>query len=319
MKLYGKNGLKQRLDSIARKGRLSHAVLFSGHSGVGKKTLSQYTAELFLCENRQNGGACGVCPTCRNIENNAHPDVIFVKERCGGKYARDQLREVLSSTVIRPNNGDIKVYVFEDCDTMRPEHQNALLKLIEEPAEYLRFVFTCENTSVIPETVLSRVTEFEVADTPVKDCEQALIDSGADAAKARELAEMFAGNIGKCREILDGSDAAKLIETARKAAAALGKSDGLGLAAALSEQSGRAEFGTVMEYLSRMIRDALAVKFGGEAEFFGKKESKKIAENHTEEEILNMLDAAFEVAKNEIYNLNLSLTAAYFTSRALTT
>ena len=313
MKLYGKNHLKKRLDGIAEKGRLSHAVLFSGHSGVGKKALARYTAELFLCEN----SACGECPTCRNIENGAHPDVIFVKERCGGKYAMDPFREVLSDTVVRPNNGDCKVYVFEDCDTMRPEHQNSLLKLIEEPADHLRFVFTCENTSVIPETVLSRVTEFEVPDTPVADCEQALLDSGVDAAKAHELAEMFAGNIGKCKAVLDGGDESQLIETARKAAAALGSRDGFGITCALSERSGRAEFGRVMEYLSRIVRDALAVKCGGEAEFFGKEESRKIAERFSEDEILNILDTAFETAKNEVYNLNLSLTAAYFVSRIL--
>lgn len=313
MKLYGKSGLKQRLDGIAAKGRLSHAVLFSGHSGIGKKTLARYTAELFLCEN----GACGSCPTCRNIENDTHPDVIFVKKQCDGKYAIDLFREVMSSTVIRPNNGDVKVYVFEDCDTMRPEHQNALLKLIEEPADYLRFVFTCENTSVIPETVLSRVTEFEVPETPVKDCEQALLDCGVDKSKARELSEMFAGNIGKCRAVLEGGDEAALIETARKAAEALGAKDGFTLAAALSDAKKRTDFSRVMEYLSRMIRDALAVKSGCEAEFFGKKESKRIADSFSEEEILNMLDAAFELAKNEIYNLNLALSQAYFVSRVL--
>lgn len=313
MKLYGKSGLKQRLYGIAAKGRLSHAVLFSGHSGIGKKTLARYTAELFLCEN----SACGTCPTCRNIENDAHPDVIFVKKQCGGKYAADPFREVMSSTVIRPNNGDIKVYVFEDCDTMRPEHQNALLKLIEEPADYLRFVFTCENTSVIPETVLSRVTEFEVPDTPAEDCEQALLDCGVDKLEARKLSEMFAGNIGKCKAVLEGGDEAALIETARKAAEALGGKDGFALSAALAERTDRAEFSHVMEYLSRIIRDALAVKSGCESEFFGKKESKKIAAGFSEEEILNMLDTAFELAKNEIYNLNLSLSQAYFVSRAL--
>ena len=219
--------------------------------------------------------------------------------------------------MIRPNNGDVKVYVFEDCDTMRPEHQNALLKLIEEPADYLRFVFTCENTSVIPETVLSRVTEFEVPETPVKDCEQALLDCGVDKSKARELSEMFAGNIGKCKAVLEGGDEAALIETARKAAEALGAKDGFTLAAALSDAKKRTDFSRVMEYLSRMIRDALAVKSGCEAEFFGKKESKRIADSFSEEEILNMLDAAFELAKNEIYNLNLALSQAYFVSRVL--
>ena len=313
MKLYGKNALKQKLDGIARKGRLSHAVLFSGTSGVGKKQLAKYTAELFLCEH----GACGVCPVCRNIENNAHPDVIFVKERCDGKYAMREYREVLNDTIIRPNNGDCKVYVFEDCDTMRPEHQNMLLKLIEEPAEFLRFVFTCENTSLIPETVLSRVTEYEVPDTPVSDCEQALIDGGVAEEKARELSEMFAGNIGKCKAVLNGDSEAELIETARKAAAALGKRDGYGVVAALAGQTGRQDFALVMEYLSRIVRDALAIKCGGKAEFFGKAESEKISAGFSEEELLNILDTTLEIAKNEVYNLNLSLTAAYFVSKIM--
>lgn len=311
MKIYGKSGLKQRLDEIAEKGRLSHAVLFSGTAGVGKKTLAKYTAQLFLCGN----GACGACAVCRDIENGIHPDVIFVKEQCGGKYSMEPLREVLRSTVESPGIGDCKVYVFEDCDTMLTEHQNALLKLIEEPAEHLRFVFTCENTSAIPETVMSRVTEYEVPDTPVKDCGQALIDGGVAEEKARELSEMFAGNIGKCKAVLEGGGEAQLIETARKAAAALGARSSFGLAAALAEQTKREEYGRVIGYLSRIVRDALAVKLGGEAEFFGKAESKTISENFSDDELLNILDVSQEIAKNEGYNLNLPLTSAYFASR----
>lgn len=315
MKLYGKDELKALLDDIAAKGRLPHAMMFSGHSGSGRKTLARYAAELILCQSPHK--ACGECAVCRGIENDAHPDVIFVKRACEDKYKMEQFREVLRDTVVKPNNGEFKVYVFEDCDTMRAEHQNALLKLIEEPAAHLRFVFTCENTGVIPETVLSRVTEFEVPDTPEKDCRAALLDSGVEAEKARELSEMFAGNIGKCRAILDGGEEAQLIATARKAAAALGARDAFGVSAALSEQSGRAEFGQTLEYLSRIIRDALALKCDGEAEFFGKAEAKKIADAFSEGELLNMLDAAFEIAKNDALNLNIALTSAYFTSRIL--
>ncbi|MBD5130776.1 MAG: DNA polymerase III subunit [Ruminococcaceae bacterium] len=311
MKLYGKDGLKARLDDIAAKGRLPHAILLSGHEGCGKKSLARYIAQLFLCENH----ACGQCVTCRNIEHDGHPDVIFVKTACGGKYAMEPFRGVLRSTVVKPNNGDLKVYIFEEADTMLPQHMNTLLKIIEEPPEHLRFIFTCENTSLILETILSRVTEFEVPDTGVRDCMQCLADGGVDPKQAKELSEMFAGNISKCRAVLDGGSETKLIETAQKAAAAIGRRDKFGVAAALTEQSGRHELVLVVEYLARILRDALALRCGGETEFFGKNEARKIAESCSENDILTMLDAAFEVCKNEIYNINPSLTTAYFTSK----
>ena len=320
MKLYGKDRLKARLDAVAANNRIPHAIMFSGNAGCGRKILARYTAQLFLCGDH----ACGECAVCRNIENDSHPDVIFVKRECGGKYAIDDLRPILRDTVVRPNNGDIKIYIFEDLDTSLPKIQNALLKLIEEPPAHLRFIFTCENTDVVLETVMSRVMEFEVPDTSVGDCARCLVDGGADPQKAKELSEMFAGNIAKCRAILDSSDGSdreqKLIETARRAAAAIGKRDGFGTAAALSEFSGnstREEFSAVFEYLSRILRDALALKYGGTAEFFGKAESRKIAGQFSEAEILNMLDAAFEVEKNSGRNPNLALTAVYFTSKIL--
>lgn len=315
MKLYGKDELKSLLDDIAAKGRLPHAMMFSGQSGSGRKTLAKYAAELILCQSSPR--ACGECAVCRNIENDIHPDVIFVKRACGGTYLMEPFREVLRDMVVRPNDGEFKVYVFEDCDTMRPELYQTLLKLIEEPAEYLRFIFTCESTGIIPDTIMSRVTEYEVPSTPIKDCETALLDSGVDKKQARALSEMFSGNIGDCRAALDGGSEAELIDTAKKAAAALGKRDKFGLAAALLEKANRADLSRVMEHLTRILRDALALKLGGEAEFFAKTEAKKIAEAFSEEEILHALDTRVELAKNEVYNLNLQLTVAYFVSRVL--
>ena len=186
MQLYGKDGLQKRLTDIAVKNRLPHAILLHGDSGSGKKVMARYIAKLFLCEtliSKGNSSAdeccpCESCPACRSINADEHPDVIFVKQLCGGKYSMDQFRAVLSGTVIKPNNGGVKVYVFEDCGDMRVQHQNALLKLIEEPADYLRFVFTCENSNSILETILSRVTEFEVSPMSVTECAECLIDSG---------------------------------------------------------------------------------------------------------------------------------------------
>lgn len=313
MKLYGKDGIKRRLDEIAAKGRVPHAIMFSGKSGSGRKTLAKYTAELLMCENH----ACGHCATCRNIENNAHPDVIYVKQMCGGKYGIADLRSFVDDSAIMPINGNIKVYIIEDCNTILPTAFGTLLKLIEEPAEYLRFIFTCENTMNVPETIMSRVTEFEVPDTSVAECERYLRDNGTDSAKAKALAEMFGGNIGNCGEY--EGELGEIIGAARSIAAAIGAKDFVTAAGTLARyQSKRAEFNAVTERLSDWFRDALAAKSGCGSEPYLKKEARKIAQNFSETEILNMLDAVFELQKNEIYNLNLGLTGAYFISRIIT-
>lgn len=318
MILYGKEPLKSRLDNTAAKGRLSHALLFSGNKGSGRKTIARYTAQLFLCENK----ACGNCPTCRNIEKDCHPDVIFVKKSLPDeKYLAVPFREILRDTAIRPNNGELKIYVFEDCDDMPPVLHNTLLKLIEEPQPHLRFIFTAENTSAIPETVISRVTEYEVPDAGIDECVRALTDTGVNPNKAEELAELFSGNIGRCKTLLSETDKDSeaelaVIDSAKQAAHSLACRDLLGTAAALSQQTNRAAFAETFRIFSHILRDALAVKNHGEAEYLAKNESKRIADAYSSEQLLNMLDAAFEIERNTNYNLNLALTVSYFMSRA---
>ena len=320
MRLYGKDSLKRRLDSIAAKGRLPHAILFSGNKGCGRRTMAKYTAQLFLCDEHR---ACGECIACRNIESGNHPDVVYVmpileEKSKNGKSRIENFRDIFADSMILPISGDIKVYLVEDCDTLTPEILNTLLKSVEEPPEHLRFVFTCQNTALIPITVMSRVTEFEVPDMDAESCAEYLVDMGADPKQAKELSLTFSGNVTKCKAALDGdSTTQKLIEAAHTAAAAIGRRDGFGLAAALAGQTGRAEFSQVTDLLADIIRDSLAIKHGQSIELFRKKEAEKIAAQFSEEEIVNILDVLFELEKNEIYNLNLALSGVYFTSRIL--
>ncbi len=310
MRLYGKDSVCGILCKTARQNRLSHAIMFSGKSGIGKKMLARYTAELILCE---NNNACGECPCCKNIENDAHPDVVFVKKACGGKYAAEPFREVLKSAVILPNNGKYKVYIFEDCDSMLPVHFNALLKLIEEPPAHLRFIFTCMNTALIPETILSRVTEYEVPDPTTEDCEQFLIDIGTERARAKELSEAFSGNFGECLDILNGGDA-KIQAAVRKIAAAIAARDNFTALAELSARTERTEFYRIFDYLANVFRDAAAIKYGQTAENSDKESAEKIAQNFSEKEICDMSEAVFEILSDEVYNMNTALGASYFIS-----
>ncbi len=321
MRLYGKDKLKQQLDMTARSGRLPHAILLHGERGTGKRVMANYIAKLFLC----GAPPCEDCAVCTKINTDAHPDVIFVKRECGGKYNLDEtgkgglvsMRRIMESVVIKPNDGDVKVYIFEDSDEMSVQIQNTLLKIIEEPAPFLRFVFTCENTDSIIETIRSRVTDLEVPVPSIGDCTQYLTDNGNTPQHSRELAEMLSGNIGKCLDVLSGEGDTPFMETARKTAAAIARKDGFSAAVALSEQTGRTEFASVLGYLTEILRDALAARCGAQLSSCGKDEAQAIAKACDEGQILDMLDTVFKVTADSNLNLNMALTASYLTSKLI--
>ena len=321
MRLYGKDNLKQQLDLTAKSGRLPHAILLHGERGVGKRTVANYIAKLFMCGPQP----CEQCHVCTKINSNVHPDVIFVKRECGGKYNLDEtgkgglvsMRRIMEGVAIKPNDGDIKVYIFEDSDEMSVQIQNTLLKLIEEPASFLRFVFTCENTDSIIETIRSRVIGLEVPRASEAECAQCLIDNGNDPQQSRRLAQMMSGNIGKCLDTISGEGDTIFIDTATKIAAAIAQKDGFAVAAALSEQTGRTEFASVLGYLTEILRDSLATRCGVALNSCGRQEAKAIADNHNEEQILDMLDAVFKVTADASLNLNMALTASYLTSKLI--
>ncbi len=319
MRLYGKTALKARLDAYASEGRLPHAILLCGERGVGRRVMANYIAKQFLC----GAAPCESCPTCSRIDAFAHADIIFVKRECGGKYNLDEtgkngltsLRRVMESIVIKPNDGAIKIYVFEDADEMSVQIQNTLLKTIEEPAPFLRFIFTCQSVDNIIETIRSRVTDFDVPAPTAAECAQCLTEGGTPAKQAQELAEMMSGNIGKCLDVLSGGGDTPYMECAKKIAAAAAAKDGYATAAALSEQSGRTEFAETLGYLTEILRDALSLRCGGEAFSCGKQQAQQLAKAYTEEQILSKLDAVFKVTADTALNLNMALTASYLTSK----
>ena len=111
------------------------------------------------------------------------------------------------NTAVKPNDGDIKVYVFEKADTLRPDAQNALLKNIEEPQPWVKFIFICESSASLLTTIRSRVTEYSMPECPEEECAKCLAEQyGVDKKAALDNARMMNGNIGRCLEALNGGD-----------------------------------------------------------------------------------------------------------------
>lgn len=156
--LLGNARIKQNLSAAAAKNRFAHFYLISGPKGSGKHTLAKLLACALMCQEAHR--PCGVCPACRKIMADTHPDFITVEDPEHKNVAVRIIREARESIFIRPNEGSRKIYLFPQ--EMGTEGQNALLKILEEPPSYGVFIILSDNPEKLLPTVRSRCTELSL-------------------------------------------------------------------------------------------------------------------------------------------------------------
>ncbi len=262
MKLYSKEAPQTALDAMKKTGRFPHAFLLTGEKGVGKKTFADYIAMSMMCE---NGTACGTCRHCRRIINNTHPDVIR-PERSGKKqiYIRDTIRSICSDAFTAPNDCEVKVYIFADCENIEESSQNLMLKLIEEPPDTAYFIFTAVNGRIFLPTILSRVVTIGIPEASEDGCRSALADTGRyPAEQIDDAVSRFHGNIGCCMEYLSGGELAENTVLCRHIISAIADNNEYGLLKALYDiGEERARVRAVLEMADKVVRDACVLRLG---------------------------------------------------------
>ena len=136
--------------------KVSHAYILNGERGSGKKMLANLFATTLLCE-KQGPDPCNACHSCHQAESGNHPDIIRVTHEKPGSIAVDDIREQVNQTVaVKPYQGAYKVYIIPEADLMTVQAQNALLKTIEEPPEYVVILLLTENADQLLPTINSR-------------------------------------------------------------------------------------------------------------------------------------------------------------------
>ena len=148
-----------RIREAAGRGTLSHALLFTGSGD--RAGLARYAAAAMECT-ADRGQPCGVCPACRKVGGDIHPDVITVRDPDHKNIAVDVVRAIRADAYIRPNEGRRKVYLFPDCALLTEQDQNVLLKIVEEGPPYAAFLFCAENPSQVLQTLRSRCVEVKL-------------------------------------------------------------------------------------------------------------------------------------------------------------
>lgn len=156
--LIGQESISQTLSLALDSKRLSHAYLFSGLRGSGKTSTARIFAKALMCENGPTSAPCDVCSHCVMANEGRHIDIIEMDAASSRKI--DDIRDLIENTKYRPAAGTFKIFIIDEVHMLTKEAHNALLKTLEEPPEYVKFILATTDPLKLPATILSRTQHF---------------------------------------------------------------------------------------------------------------------------------------------------------------
>lgn len=163
--MVGQGHVVQALSNALESGRLHHAYMFNGTRGVGKTTVSRILAKALNCVGPDGQGGltatpCGVCSSCRDIDLGRFVD--YTELDAASNRGVDEVQSLLEQAVYKPVQGRYKVFMIDEVHMLTGHAFNAMLKTLEEPPEYLKFVLATTDPQKVPVTVLSRCLQFNL-------------------------------------------------------------------------------------------------------------------------------------------------------------
>ena len=156
--LIGQETISQTLSLALDSNRLSHAYLFSGLRGSGKTSTARIFAKALICQEGMSHQPCGVCSNCKMAIDGRHMDIIEMDGASSRKI--DDIRDLIEQTKYKPAAARYKIFIIDEVHMLTKEAFNALLKTLEEPPEYVKFILATTDPLKLPATILSRTQHF---------------------------------------------------------------------------------------------------------------------------------------------------------------
>ncbi|MBQ9696103.1 MAG: DNA polymerase III subunit gamma/tau [Oscillospiraceae bacterium] len=273
------------LQNQLRAGTTAHAYLFTGSRGTGKTTCARILAKAVNCEHpRPDGNPCLECQTCRDAEAGALSDIIEIDAASNNSV--EDIRDLRDGAVYTPERCRFKIYIIDEVHMLSVSAFNALLKIMEEPPEYVKFILATTEIHKVPATIISRCQRYDFRRIRQEDlvtrllyiAEQEQIRVERDAAEL--MAKLSDGGMRDAISLLDRCAALGDVITAPMTAEAAGaagreyllqmleairKRDAaqtLAIIAQLHEAS--KDLGRLCEELILMLRDVMLLKTTGD-------------------------------------------------------
>ena len=162
--LIGQEAVSQTLSLALDGDRLSHAYLFSGLRGSGKTSTARIFAKALLCEQGTTSHPCGTCTHCIMAAENSHMDIIEMD--AASNRGIDDIKDLIEHTKYKPSSARYKIFIIDEVHMLTNQAFNALLKTLEEPPDFVKFILATTDPLKLPATILSRTQHFRFKKIP---------------------------------------------------------------------------------------------------------------------------------------------------------
>lgn len=213
--IVGHKEIIRHLQNAIRLGKVSHAYIFSGETGCGKKLLATAFAMTLQCEQR-GVDPCLTCSSCKKAMSKNHPDIINITHEKPNSIGIEDIRsQLIDDVAIKPYCSSYKIYIISEAEKLTLQAQNALLKTIEEPPAYAVILLLTNNMDALLPTITSRCVKLGLR--PVKESmvkEYLMEKLHIPDYQAKMDASLAQGNIGKAKQLAQSEDFAQVAENA---------------------------------------------------------------------------------------------------------
>jgi DNA polymerase-3 subunit gamma/tau len=277
--IVGQTAVVETLRNAVRADRVSHAILFVGPRGTGKTSLARILAKALNCTNLQDGDPCDACEACIAIREGRAMDLVEID--AASNRGIDAIRDLRDRIHYAPADLRRKVYILDEAHQITKDAWNALLKSLEEPPDFVVFMFASTHPQDFPPAILSRLQRYDVRRLSIEEIESKLArilaaeSVTAEPGAVRLIARLAAGGMRDAESMLDQILAAggerideaavrELLgladtEVVARLIQALVDGDAAGGMAVLAELDDRGrDAGVVLEQLVEVIRAELA-------------------------------------------------------------